>query len=94
MSSICRCCRISLSPSQRSFHTVEVKYGAMKGFHQLCEACDIEVQTAVKKMVEKGHTFEVLKNAIVNIQDRIARRQQEQRLLAAQSRREDRFNLI
>ena len=90
----CACCRVQLSPGERNFRTVEVKYGAMKGFHQLCAACDIEVSTAVKKMVEGGHTFEVLKNAIVNIQDRIARRQQEQRLLAAQSRREDRFNLI
>lgn len=52
----------------------------MKGTHRLCEACNIEVKALYAKLVERRHTFEVLKNSVINIQERIARRQQLKRL--------------
>lgn len=92
---ICICCRIAPPAGKSHPHLVYIRYGAMKGAHRLCEACNIEVSEAVRKLVEGRHTFEVLKNAVINIQERIARRQQFKRLeVVAQPCRLDRFNLL
>jgi hypothetical protein len=81
-SELCVCCRIPPKAGQRHPCSIEIKYGAMKGTHYLCEACRIEVSKAVARMVQSKHTFEVLKNAIINTYEKIERRRYSQRILA------------
>jgi hypothetical protein len=92
---ICICCRIPAPAGQNHPHLIYIQYGAMKGTHRLCEACYREVETARRKLVEGRHTFEVLKNAVINVQERIARRQQLKRFeVVRQPCRLDKFNLL
>lgn len=68
---ICVCCEAHLLPLLE------------KTTHSLCAACTIEVSALVANKVEKGHTFQVLKNSIIQVQERIRRRWQDQLVASA-----------
>lgn len=65
---ICVCCGIRLLPLLE------------KTNHSLCAACTVEVSALVANKVERGHTFQVIKNSIIQVQERIRRRHQFQLL--------------
>lgn len=66
----CFCCK-----SYDGIHdSVEVKHGVTKGFHALCSACMKEVSRVMAEKVQKGHLYELLPNAIAQVEGVIARR--------------------
>lgn len=66
----CSCC-LALPPAGAIGHphAYEIKNAMVKEVHSLCSACMIEVTKVIAAKVERGCTFQVLKNAIINVQE-------------------------
>ncbi len=71
----CVCCGAP-PPGLEDRHrqSIEVKRGAWAGVKPLCDVCAAEVWRVRNSLVQSRHTFEVSKNAIIRVEQMMARR--------------------